>query len=382
MFDQAWIEEKLSEIRKQNAWRELRVRPEGTHNFSSNDYLGLSTHPEVVSRVKQAVEKFGVGAGASRLVSGTKSSHIEFEKELEQYFSSASLVYGSGYLANLGLLATVVGRNDAVILDKLSHATLIDGTVLSRANLKRFRHNDVQHAADCIKTLRKEGHKGRIFLVTESVFSMDGDKAPLEELSSVCQEHEVALVVDEAHALGVFGSKGQGLVDKLSLSQKVPFITATFSKALGSYGGVVVSSKPVKDLQINTARSFIYDTALPPMLIEASRGALSLISSQSIKGEDLLSLSKFFVECLSKNGIETTNTGTQIVPVLIGDNEKALRVSNRILEKGVVAVAIRPPTVPEGTSRIRFSITLGHTEQVLEETGFILAEVLKEEGLL
>jgi 8-amino-7-oxononanoate synthase len=392
MIDEAWMANHLKELRAEglhralNSYRTLgpvlQVGEEKLLNFASNDYLNLAQRQEQRSQSAETTNELGTGSGASRLVSGTLVEHEKLELEAADFFKSSALVFGSGYLANLGLVATISGRNSVVLADKLSHATLIDAAVLARAELKRFHHNDVEHLERLLKKACDGSADKRVLVVTESVFSMDGDLAPLREMAKLCELYGAGMVVDEAHAVGVFGESGRGLVEAYGLADEVQARTATFSKSGGSYGGLVIGSEVLKEYLVNKARTFIYDTSLPPGVIAANRGALKTMVLEPSLGLELLRNAAFFREQLAKRGIDTGKSASQIVPVVIGESEKTLKVSNELKSRGILAVGIRSPTVPTGTARLRFSLTLAHTESELERTAIELENVLKKEEVL
>lgn len=383
MRSEDWISELLEKLASEGLERRLSVHPVdgAVCDFTSNDYLNLSTHPDVVAAM-QASDM--VGAGASRLVSGTRDIHELFERQLAEYFDKpAALVFGAGYLANLGLLSGWLGRNDTVFADRLVHASLIDGIQLSGANHQRFRHNEVAHLEELLDkatSTRKPGE--RWLVVVESVYSMDGDIAPLAEISQLALEHDAQLLVDEAHALGVFGPAGRGVAAELGIADQVPLMTGTLSKAFGSYGGLFVGSTIVRQLLVNRARPFIYNTALPPALLLAALESLRLVESQPDLGDRLLALAAHFRRELVQQGLQLGPSASQIVPVMVGDNQLAVRLADELLARGIVVKAIRPPTVPAGTARLRFSVTLAHNEQLLSHTAQAVGQAARSVGLL
>ena len=387
MHSEEWIGKELAKLREKSLERRVSVFREAGGkinidgrtflNFSSNDYLALARHPYVMSTSRRYLETFGCGATASRLVTGT----LEPYRELEQVIAAlkgypASLVFGSGFLTNAGVITALVGRDDTVLADKLAHASLIDGIILSRANLKRFHHNDPDH----LKTLLQECRgPGRKLIATESVFSMDGDIAPLPEIAALTVEYGAMALVDEAHATGVFGPGGSGLIRQYGLEDRINVSMGTLSKALGGYGGFVACSPALRDLLINRARSIIYTTGLPPAVVGSALGALVVVEKTGNAGAELLQRAATFRERLQQAGLKTLGSESQIIPVLIGENARTLAIAERLKAKGILAVAIRPPTVPEGTARLRLSVTLDHTPQDLEWAAEqIIAEVAGE----
>ncbi|SPF32691.1 8-amino-7-oxononanoate synthase [Syntrophobacter sp. SbD1] len=387
MHSEAWIDEELAELLKKNLERRTQVYSEAGGkiafmgrmflNFSSNDYLGLARHPYVISTSRGYLEYDGCGATSSRLVTGTLSPHYVLEQRIAALKGyPEALVFGSGFLANIGVIAALAGRGDHVFADKLAHASIIDGIVLSRANLKRFHHNDPDHLK---KLLGQCPLSGRKLVVTESVFSMDGDLAPLPEIAATAVESGAMIMVDEAHATGVFGPGGSGLIREHGLEGKINVSMGTLSKALGGYGGFIAGSPALRQLLVNRSRAFIYTTGLPPAVAGSALGALAVIEKAGGLGVELLRRAAIFRQRLHEGGLNTLNSKSQIVPVLIGENAKTLAVAQRLKSKGILAAAIRPPTVPEGTARLRLSITMAHTDHDLERAAAeIIAEVRRE----
>jgi 8-amino-7-oxononanoate synthase len=386
---EGWVEGELARLRERHLDRRLtvsgggggRCRIEGREylNFSSNDYLDLATDPAVVAAAMRETEAGGAGATASRLMAGNLACHEELERRLAALKGyPAALLFGSGYLANVGVVPALVGRHDRVFADRLVHASLIDGVTLSGARLQRFRHNDPGHLAEL---LRAAPAGGRRLVVTESVFSMDGDLAPLPALAAAAAGGDALFLVDEAHALGVFGPAGSGLVSEENLQGRVQIAMGTLSKALGSYGGFVACSTALRELLVSTARAFIFTTGLPPAAAGAALGSLDRLAADPDRGSRLLALAGAFRDALRAEGLDPAGSASQIVPVIVGDNEKALAVSRRLREAGVIAVAVRPPTVPAGTARLRFSVTLAHTREELLRTARLTREALEAEGV-
>ncbi len=332
-------------------------------DFSSNDYLGLSTHPAVVAAAREAVERHGVGAGASRLMSGDLAIHHALEEEVASFKGTgAALVFNSGYQANTGIVPALLGRHDAVFADQLCHASQLDGALLSRAKLLRFRHNDPEHLERLLE--RHRGAFRRALVMTESVFSMDGDRAPLSVLLAACRRHGCLFLVDEAHATGVFGPQGRGCVEAEGLGGEVDLVMGTFSKALGAFGAYLAASRDLVDFLVNSARSFIYSTALPAPVIAAALAGLRLCAAGQTRGEELLRRSAAFRAALAANGW-AAGGGSQIVPVAVGDSARAVALSQMLAERGYLALPVRPPTVPEGSARLRFSLTVAHDDAQL-----------------
>ncbi|MDP2989190.1 MAG: 8-amino-7-oxononanoate synthase [Kiritimatiellota bacterium] len=404
MTDETWMETELAQLRAQGLERQLQVMPDSRLwrdksgvcrafsagvlmlggrrilDFSSNDYLGLARAPAVVEAAAAALRRWGAGATSSRLLVGTLPCHAELETRLAQFKGyAAALVFGSGYLANIGTVSALVGRHDRVLADKLAHASLLDGATLSRAVIRRFQHNDVDHLR---RLLRQKPGNGRDLIITESVFSMDGDLAPLSDIARVAQEHGAMLLVDEAHASGVWGPGGTGLIGEWRLQQAVAVAMGTLSKALGAYGGFIAGSETLKRWLVNRARSFIFSTGLPPPCAGAVLGALDVLEKNPGLGADLLRRADVFRKRLQVAGFNTGGSVSQIVPVIIGDNQKTLALARRLRSHGILAAAIRPPTGPAGTARLRLSVTLEHTGVDLDRAAEILTTTAREEGLL
>jgi 8-amino-7-oxononanoate synthase len=334
-------------------------------DFSSNDYLGLSSHPALVAAARAALERYGVGAGASRLMSGDLRIHHALEEEVASFKGTeAALVFNSGYQANTGIVPALLERHDVVFADHLCHASQLDGALLSRAKLLRFRHNDPGHLAHLLE--RHRGAFRQALVMTESVFSMDGDRAPLAVLLDLCRRYRCLFLVDEAHATGVFGPQGRGCVEAEGLAGQVDLVMGTFSKALGGFGAYLAASRTVVDVLVNSARSFIYSTALPAPVIAAALAALRLCAAGETRGEELLRRSAGFREALRANGWAAGGQ-SQIVPVIVGASERAVALSEDLAARGYLALPVRPPTVPEGSARLRFSLTAAHGERQLTD---------------
>ncbi|TAN36262.1 MAG: 8-amino-7-oxononanoate synthase [Verrucomicrobia bacterium] len=368
------MDAELDALREAHLFRRAIALDRALLNFSSNDYLNLAHHPEVIAAAERALRECGASAGASRLVSGTLALHEELEARLAKLKGyPAGLVFGSGYLTNLGVLPALVGRGDAIFADRLAHASLMDATMLSRAELHRFRHNDAGHLEELLK---KHAGAGRKLVVTESVFSMDGDLAPLPDIATVAERHGALLLVDEAHATGVFGPGGSGLIREHKLESAVNISMGTLSKALGGYGGFVACSEKLRALLINRARAFIFTTAPPPPVLGAALGALDVLEKNTGLGAELLRRAALFRQQLQAAGLDTMQSASQIIPVFVGDNARALALAGRLREQGLLVVAIRPPTVPEGTARLRLSVTLAHSEADLVRSAKIVSSAI------
>ena len=351
----------------QGPWIELHGRR--VLCLASNNYLGLAGDPRVVAGGIRALEQSGAGAGASPLISGHMTTHAAFEEELADWQGTeAALVFGSGYHANIGVIGALVGAGDVVFSDELNHASLIDGCRLSKAKRLVYRHRDLE---DLEAKLREFPGKRRL-IVTDSVFSMDGDLAPLHGLVSLAQQHGAEIMLDEAHAVGVFGAQGGGYADALGLGDQIAIRMGTLGKALGSYGAFVSGSRPLIDLLVNRARAYVFSTGLPPATVGSAAAALEIIRTESGVRERLWQNARCLHAALAEGGYAMEPFESPIIPLVIGTSADALRVAKQALEQGVFAPAIRPPTVPEGTSRLRVTPIASHTEQEMQEAARIL----------
>ena|SRR3984893_9721640 len=331
-------------------------------NFSSSDYLGLANEPRLREAAIAAINQYGVGAGASRLVSGTQSPHLRLESALAKWKETpAALCFSSGYAAALGTLPALATKSDVILLDKLCHASLIDGAKLSGATLRVFPHNHLAKLKSHLEWARRTHPKGRILIVTESVFSMDGDRAPLPDLVDLKREFSALLLLDEAHAVGIIGPNGRGLAAAGNLSEYVDVQMGTLSKAFGASGGYICGARSLIEWLINRARSFIFSTAPPPALAAAALAALDFISSA--EGEERRRLLWRNIDLLQER--LSLHSGSAIFPWIVGDEEAALELSGDLQAKGFLVPAIRYPTVAKGAARLRITVTAAHgTEQI------------------
>lgn len=344
-------------------------------DFSSNDYLGLSFHPALHEGAAKAIKDFGAGSTGARLLSGNNRLYQELEEKTASFKGKpASLVFNSGYHANVGMLSCLCGPGDVIFCDRLSHASIMDGILLSRARFFRFHHNDMEHLEFLLESKRKFFHNALI--VTESVFSMDGDIAPLRKMTILKEKHDALLYVDEAHATGIFGENSAGMIEECGLTSKVDIIMGTYGKALGSFGAYAVSERLFIDYFTNKARSFIFSTALPPSVIGANLAALEVVRKESFRRKNLLERVLYFRNCLRKSDIPVSSF-TPIMPVILGEEGKALQISCRLKEMGYILPAIRFPTVPKGQARLRLSLTYLHSLEVLEKLSEKLSDILK-----
>jgi len=333
--------------------------------FASNDYLGLARHPSVVQAAVEATRQFGAGAGAARLVSGTLPPHSELERALARFKGvDRALTFGSGYLTNVGAIPALIGRGGLILADRLCHASLIDGCRLSGADLRVYRHRDMNHLQSLL--VRRERSR-KTLVVTDGVFSMDGDLAPLPQLSKLCQDYEAQLYVDDAHGTGVMGAGGRGTTQHFHMESDLPFCMGTLSKALGSSGGFVAGSESLTQYLLNTSRSFLFTTAPTPGSVAAATAALALIEREPDRlGRLWINRDRLF-KGLTGLGFTLPPTESPILPLLVGEADKAVALAEALLQRGVYAPAIRPPTVPGSTSRIRVTITSEHTASQIDE---------------
>jgi 8-amino-7-oxononanoate synthase len=385
------LQKKLEALERRGLSRSLRlvsgaqtttVALEGNAvlQLSSNNYLDLANHPAVKQAAARALETYGCGAGASRLISGTMELHAALEGRLARFKGTeAALVFSSGYHANTGVIPALVGPEDTVWSDELNHASIIDACRLSSASARVFRHRDMAHLDELLASAPPGGHR---LIVTESVFSMDGDVAPLREIVALARRYGAWVMVDEAHATGVFGSTGAGVVEELGLQGAVEVQMGTLGKALGSFGAFVAGSRVLIRWLLNRARSFVYTTALPPPVLAASLAALRIILNEPERRQRLWQNAAFLKRGLVHLGYRLAETASPILPVLIGDEEKTMALSAALVRRGVFAQGIRPPTVPEGTARLRVAPMATHTEAELEAALGAFADAGKETGVL
>ncbi|MCX5715068.1 MAG: 8-amino-7-oxononanoate synthase [Candidatus Omnitrophica bacterium] len=343
---------------------EIRLEDRDYIDFSSNDYLGLAGHPRLVEASKKALQEFGTASSASRLLSGDLAIHHQLEEAVARFKNKESaLVFNSGYQANIGIISALYGKGDCIFSDRLNHASIIDGIMFSGARFLRFKHNDMEQLEGLLKKERK-GYK-RGLIITETIFSMDGDRCPLKELVALKREYDCQLMVDEAHATGIFGENGSGLVEEEGVSGQVDLIMGTFSKAMGGFGAYLASSQEVVEYLINTSRSFIYSTALPPAVIACNIEAIKLIKDEPFRRKGLLESARYFRQALNEKALRVKGD-SQIVPLIIGDNIKTVEAARKLQEKGFWVLPIRPPTVPQGQARLRFSLSYNHGREVLD----------------
>ena len=353
-----------------------RVRVDGREllDFCANDYLGLATDPRLVAAAREALDGGVLGSGAAHLITGHSPEHHALEEELAEWTGrERALLFSTGYMANIGLCQALVGRGDTVLQDRLNHASLIDGAYASGARPARFAHADAGALAG-----RLERARGRRLVLSDSVFSMDGDIAPLSDLARVCAEGEAWLVADEAHALGTLGPEGAGAVAAAGLAQtQVPVLMGTLGKALGTFGAFVAGSETLIETLIQQARTYVYTTAPPPAMAAAARRAVSIVRTESVHREKLAERIACFREQADAAGLPRMESPTPIQPVPVGDSGRALAISRTLAEQGWLVQAIRPPTVPEGTARLRVSLSAAHEDEQVRALVEALARALE-----
>ncbi|MDD5594075.1 MAG: 8-amino-7-oxononanoate synthase [Candidatus Margulisbacteria bacterium] len=371
-----YINEELAELKRAGLYRSLKkidktdgrlveINGKKLINFCSNNYLGLANHPKVIEAANLACQEFGAGSGASRLISGNLEIHEKLEARIAGFKSrSAALVFPTGFMANLGVIGSLMDENDTIIIDRLNHASIVDACRLSKAKLQVYPHKDMAALGQVLQ--RSDKFKKRL-IVTDSIFSMDGDIAPLPQIVELAKKYDALTMIDEAHATGVLGTRGRGLEEHFGLEGSVDIIMGTLSKAVGSLGGFVAGSQELIDLLKNKARSFIYTTALPPSACAASLAAFELIENEPEHLGNLRENIKTLTRLRSTAPPLPEGEGkTPILPIIIGPAEKTVEISQQLFEQGSFISAIRPPTVPKGQSRLRLTLTALHTKEDIE----------------
>jgi len=340
---------------------ELKIDGRSVLGFCSNDYLGLAGHPKVIAAMQEGAARYGVGSGAAHLVNGHSSAHHQLEEELAEFTRRPrALLFSTGYMANLGVISGLLGTGDRFYGDRLDHASLIDGGLLSRAGFRRYPHGGVE----ILEKWLDRRDDGRVLVATDGVFSMDGDVAPLCGLAKLCSEKDAWLMVDDAHGLGVLGREGRGTLEHLGLGMDdVPILVGTLGKAFGTFGAFVAGSEALIETLIQQARSYIFTTAMPPPVAQATRASLLLVREEEWRREKLRMLVALFREGASELGLPLMASETPIQPIVVGSAQKALAWSHGLEAKGIMVSAIRPPTVPENSSRLRVTLSAAHTEQ-------------------
>jgi len=381
----ATLQGALDERRQQHLYRQrsnlnsrcaatIMVDGKSQHNFCSNDYLGLAGHPDIAKALQQGADKYGTGSGASHLISGHSQAHEQLEQELAEFTGRPrALLFSTGYMANMGVISALVGRRDLVLQDRLNHASLLDGGLLSRADLQRYKHANTEDLAARLSASNAE----RKLVVTDGVFSMDGDLPPLESMAVVTNQHQGWLMVDDAHGFGVLGKNGGGLIEALDLSiEQVPILVGTLGKAFGTFGAFVAGSEALIETLIQFSRSYIYTTALPPAVAVASSASLKILQAESWRREKLVSLVSRFRLGAKQIGLDLMDSQTPIQPVQINNDQRVMEINQQLRAKGFMVGAIRPPTVPAGSGRLRICLSATHTEDQIDQ----LLEALESVG--
>jgi len=386
----SFITKELDRIKRLGLQRRTRLieGADGTHVtmagekkllFCSNDYLGIADNEYIKQAAIEATLQYGVGAGASRLVSGTMTLHEKLEERIRTFKGSeAALLLNSGYCANIGLITAITDRATEIFSDRLNHASIVDAALLSRARLRRYPHNDVTALEDLLKS----STAARKVIITEGVFSMDGDVAPLKEIISLLEPYNAFLYLDEAHATGTLGPTGRGTLEALGIPPGNPHIIemGTLGKAFGSFGAFVAGSTALKALLTTKARSFIYTTALPPAICAASIKALDIVDENPSLVARLQENASYMRDAINAMGLNTMSSSTQIIPIFIGATKETMEISEELFRKGVFIQGIRPPTVPVGTSRLRLTVSAAHSQEDLEMAVNLIRDCLKKEG--
>lgn len=381
----AWLEDELvgldrAGLRRQPALREgpqaaeIVLNGETLINFGSNDYLALASDRRLVAAAREAAGHEGWGSGASPLVTGRAASHRHLERCLAAFEGTESAVlFASGFAANAGTIPALVGRGDAVFGDRLNHASIIDGCRLSRADVRIYRHGDCDHLAALLE--RTGGRYRRRLIVTDSLFSMDGDLAPLAELAELAERHRAMLMVDEAHATGVFGPRGRGVAEELGVEDRTDVRIGTLSKALGCAGGFACGRRPLIHWLVNRARTYVYSTAAPGPVAAAALAALAIVRSEPQRRRALRARADGLRDALRRQGWDTGPSASQVIPIVVGTGARAMQLAHELRIRGLFVPGIRPPTVPEGESRLRLSLTCGHTAAMIDRLVAALGEL-------
>ena len=393
----AHLSSQLEELRAKGTYFKLRVLDDEQGprchydgreviNLASNNYLGLCDHPKLREAAIAAIEKYGAGSGAVRTIAGTMRIHMELEEKIAAFKGvEACVVFQSGFTANAGTVSSILGKEDFILSDELNHASIIDGARLSRAKIKVFRHKDVAHCEELLQEIANE--PGRKLVITDGVFSMDGDIGPVKDLCDLCDKYGAIMMVDDAHASGVLGRNGRGSVDHFGCTARVDVQVGTLSKAIGSLGGYVCGSRELIDYLYHRARPFLFSTSHPPAVAAACIAAFDLLESEPERIERLWSNTRYFQEQLKSAGFDiggnsTPKSETPITPILIGDGRKTMDYSRALFEKGIMATGIAFPTVPEGKARIRCIMTSEHTKEQIDRALEIMTVTAKSSGLL
>jgi 8-amino-7-oxononanoate synthase len=388
----SFIDEEMAMLQRKHLYRQLRVvqevLPEGwitmegrrLLNLSSNNYLGLANSRLLREEAGEWLQRFGASASASRLIVGNLSLHQTVEEKIAAFQGAeAAILYNTGYMANVGVISALMNKGDFILSDKLNHASIVDGIMLSGAEFRRYPHGDLNRLEDLLK---KSSARNKKLIVTDSVFSVDGDIAPLKEIVELKERFGAILMIDEAHGGGVFGENRRGVAEMLGVEEAVEVHMGTFSKALGSYGAYVCGSMKLVEYLVNRSRSFIYSTSLPPAVLGANLAAIRVVAETPELSRKVLENAAYLRQNLNRLGFNTLASASQIIPLLVGDNRKAVEFASLLFKKGVMAVAIRPPTVPPKTARLRLSVTAEHRCEDLDFAISCLNEVGQALGII
>ena len=342
-------------------------------SFCSNDYLGLANHPDVIQRFKKAADQYGVGSGSAHLVSGHSVEHHLLEEELAVFMGTErALLFSTGYMANLGVVSALCDRHSEIYEDKLNHASLLDAALLSRAKRFRYPHLDMEK----LESRLASSEINNKFIMSDGVFSMDGDLAPLDALAQLAKKHDATLMIDDAHGIGVLGERGRGVIEHFNLDNKqVPVLVGTLGKAFGTAGAFVAGSEALIETLIQKSRSYIFTTAMPAAVAAATRKSLQLLEQEGWRREKLQNLIIQFRKGATELGLNLVDSKTAIQPVIIGSSKQALTLSEKLFEKNILITAIRPPTVPEGSARLRITFSATHTEEQVDKLLIVLGEI-------
>ena len=382
---QQWISSELKEIKKNNLHRilteidssmspEIIINKKKYIQFASNNYLGMTINSKIKNHSIKSINKFGTGTGGSRLVTGTSSLHCDLENVIAKFKKTQdSIVFSSGYLANIGTISSIMKKDDFIFSDELNHASLIDGARLSKSNIIIYKHNDVTYLERKLKKYNNINKKKMV--ITDSIFSMDGDIAPLDEIVKLCKKYNCISMIDEAHATGVLGKNGSGASEMFNIQGDIDICMGTLSKAVGSVGGYVAGSRKLIDFLKNRARAFIFDTSLPASALAASIKSIKLIQNSDGPRKKLLSNIKNLHSFLKMNKFNFIYNETPIIPIIIGSESKTLKISKILKDNGIYLPAVRPPSVPKGSSRIRITLMSSHTSKHIDKLKKVLNKI-------
>jgi len=385
------LEQKLEKYREEHLFRELKsvtgalgewveIKGKTLLNLSSNNYLGIANHPLLKTAAIKAVQQLGCGATSARLIVGNYELYDQVEQDLARFKQSeAALIFNSGYTANLGIISALAGKGDIIISDKINHASIIDGILLSGAKFLRYKHRDLVDLERCL--IKAEGYRRKL-IITDSVFSMDGDLAPLPAIVDLKEKYGAILMIDEAHGSGIFGENGRGLAEFYQVADRVEIMMGTLGKAFGCSGAYVVGRKVLIDYLRNKARSFIFTTGLPPSVLASVQAALQVVQQEKWRRKEVLAKAAWVRRELSEAGFNLLNSQSQIIPILVGDNAATLEFSRRLFDVNILAMAVRPPTVPLHAARLRLTVMATHSHEELAGAVKHLKQIGHELGII